>query len=139
MNTTRRIALFLLAFAATPLPSTAWAEERASDASEQISRIIYSDLSKADMLDRLAPFVRIGDKLVDVPARTGTELGLCLESGPGVVDCRSLDGLQLVADPEGRVQIIRRAARTIEGKAFPEMSISTGVMRWKGYARGYPD
>jgi hypothetical protein len=139
MNSTARTILVLLTTALSSLPLAAWSQARPLDASEKISRIIYSDLSKPEMLDQLAAFVRIGDKLEEFPARTGVELGFCFGGGPGVEDCHLSNGLQLVADPDGVVQIIRRDARTVDGKAFPEMSISTHILRWKDYARGYPE
>jgi len=91
------------------------------------------------MLARLSAFVSVGDKLEDFPAKTGIDLGFCLGGGPGVVDCHLANGLQLVADPDGLVRVIRRDSKVVEGKAFNEMSISTHILQWNGYARGYPE
>lgn len=132
------IAIFL--FVLTMLnPVVAWSQTTAPDASDEISRIIYSGLSKPEMLTRLSAFVSVGDRLKDIPAKTGLDLGLCLRGGPGVIDCNLANGLQLVADPDGLVQVIRRGSRIVDGKTFDEMSISTNILRWKGYARGYPE
>jgi hypothetical protein len=138
MNTSTRIIIFLIAVA-TSLPLAAWSQTRPSGASEEISRIIYSDLSKSEMLVRLAAFVSVGDKLENFPTKTGIELRFCLVGGPGVVDCHLPNGLQLVADPDGLVQVIRRDAKAVEGITFNEMSISTHILHWKGYVRGYPE
>ena len=139
MDSTATRILVLLTSALASSPAAAWSQATPLEASEAISHIIYSDLDKTEMLDRLGAFVRIGDKLDEFPARTGIDLGFCLGGGPGVQDCHLSNGLQLVADPDGVVQVIRRDARTVDGKAFAEMSISTHILRWKGYARGYPE
>jgi len=120
-------------------PPAAWGQAQPLGASDQISSIIYSDLSKSEMLEQLSPFVKVGDKLDDFHAKTGLDFFLCMGGGPGVEDCKFNNGLQLVADPDGIVQLIRRSARVIEDRKFDEMSISTNVLRWKGYARGYPE
>lgn len=91
------------------------------------------------MLERLSAFVNIGDKLKEFPSKTGLELDFCLGEGPGVVDCHLSSGLQLVADPDGLIQVIRREARVFGGVRFNEISISTNILRWNGYARGYPE
>lgn len=110
------------------------------DASRDIQAIIYSDLSKQEMLARLEPYVKIGDKLTQFSKKTGIDPGVCLIGGPGVMDCRPLKGgLNLVADPDGRVQLIRRTEQTVGGREFKEMSISSGLLEWKGYVRGYPN
>ena len=134
-----QITPVLLLVAASLNPLAAWPQTKPSDVSDEISRIIYSDLSKQDMLALLSEFVSVGDRLEDFPAKTGLELGFCLGGGPGVVDCHLANGLQLVADPDGLVQIIRRDSRTVDGKAFSEISISTHVLHWNGYARGYAE
>ncbi|WP_299343249.1 hypothetical protein [uncultured Pseudoxanthomonas sp.] len=134
-----QITSVLLVAAATLSSVAAWSQTTPSDVSDEISRIIYSDLPKPVMLARLSTFVSVGDRLEDFPAKTGLDLGFCLGGGPGVVDCHLANGLQLVADPYGLVQVIRRDSRTVEGKAFREMSISTHVLHWNGYARGYTE
>lgn len=55
------------------------------------------------------------------------------------MDCHLSNGLQLVADPDGLIQIIRRDSKIVDGEEFSEMSISTHVLHWNGYARGYPE
>ena len=109
------------------------------DATSTIKSIIYSDLSKDEILKRLAPYVRVGDKLSQFSSKTGLDLGFCLEGGPGVQDCHLASGLGLVADPHGVIQVIRRSEQTIAGRVFKQMSISKGLLEWKGYARGYQD
>jgi hypothetical protein len=91
------------------------------------------------MLNRLAVFVRIGDKLEDFYAKTGLSQGFCFGGGPGVNDCAISGGLQLVVDPDGVIQIIRRRARVVGSTSFEQMSISTNVLRWNGYVRWYPE
>jgi len=120
-------------------PFAALTQSKPLDAADEISRIIYSDLSKSEMLEQLSPFVRVGDKLEEFTPKTGLDLGFCMEGGPGVVDCHLANGLQLVADPDGMVQLIRRNARLVGDTTFNEMSISTHILHWKGYARGYPE
>lgn len=121
------------------LPPAAPPQTAALNASEEISRIIYSDLTKSEMLSRLAVFVRIGDKLEDVYAKTGLSQGFCFGGGPGVNDCSLAGGLELVVDPDGVVQIIRRRDRVVGDTSFKQMSISTNILRWNGYMRWYPE
>ncbi|RYD98791.1 MAG: hypothetical protein EOP50_04680 [Sphingobacteriales bacterium] len=109
-------------------------------APKKISEILYSDLSRQEMLDRLDPYVRVGQKLKDFTEATGLEPGLCLVGGPSVTDCQSFDtGLQLIADPDGFIRIIRRIDRKINGRQFPQISISSGTLTWKGYVHSYND
>jgi len=138
MRTPVRIALSLVAAAAL-VAFSARGQSEPRDAAAEISGIIYSELSKAEMLERLSPFVRVGDKLDDFHSETSLSFLFCLESGPGVVDCQFDNGLQLVADPDGLIQLIRRKSMVVGDKTFIEMSISTHVLHWKGYARGYPE
>ncbi len=120
-------------------PPAALPQTAPSNASEEISKIIYSDLTKSEMLNRLAVFVRIGDKLDDVYAKTGLGHGFCFGGGPGVNDCSLSGGLELVVDPDGVIQIIRRRDRMIGDTSFKQMSISTNILRWNGYVRWYPE
>ena len=123
----------------TQTQAQAQAQAAPTNADDQVSAIIYSDIGKDEMLAKLSAFVRIGEKLEDVPAKTGLEFLFCLTTGPGVTDCHLPCGLQLVADPDGAIQVIRRDSRDVDGKTYTEMSISTNILQWHDYARGYPE
>ncbi len=138
MSTLTRILVWLLAASAL-LPARACEQPEQIDIAGRISAIIYSDLSKSEMLDQLSPYVKVGDDLESFHSKTKLKYFLCLGGGPGIADCKFENGLQLVADPDGKIQLIRRRERVIAGKAFKEMSISTHVLRWGEYARGYPE
>jgi hypothetical protein len=120
-------------------PFPAPSQTKSLTPSENISKIIYSNLSKPEMLKQLSVFVNIGDKLKEFPSKTGLEFDFCFGGGPGVVDCHLSSGLQLVADPDGLIQIIRREAKVVGGVRFNEISISANILRWNGYVRGYPE
>lgn len=119
-----------------------FSEARATEtpnASDGIDSVIYSDLGKDEMLKRLSPYVALGEKISEVRKRHERDFGFCLIGGPGVEDCQLANGLQLVADPDGFVRIIRRSEKVVGDRVFPEMSISTNILEWKGYMRGYPE
>ncbi|MFT3806854.1 hypothetical protein [Arenimonas sp.] len=104
----------------------------------EISSILYSDLSKQEMLARLAPYVKVGDKLKHFEKKTGLDAGLCLVGGPGVTMCSSsVSGLDLTMDRFGVIRVIRRKERQVDGRKFEAMSVSAGVMEMDGYYRAY--
>lgn len=104
-----------------------------------IDAIIYSDLSKAQMLEKLGAYVSLMDTREDLKRKVGVAPDECLGSGPGVMDCGvGGSGLRLVFDPDGRLRVIRRNARSIQGTKYPEISISESQLEWRGYRRWYP-
>jgi hypothetical protein len=115
-------------------PPDAEASARAIDA------IIYSELSREEMLGKLKPFVALMDSTDDFRRKTGIELRGGYGTGPGVLTYRVPgSGLSLVFDPDRNIRVIRRAARTVGGREYPQMSISEQGFEWKGYRRRYPD
>ena len=105
-----------------------------------INSIIYSGLSKAEMLDRLKPIVALMDSIDDFTQKTGLHYMFGFGSGAGVMDY-SIEhcGLTLIVDADQRIRIIRRRERVVNGENYPEMSISEPGFEWKGYLRRYPN
>jgi hypothetical protein len=105
-----------------------------------IDAIIYSDLTKDLMLQRLQPFVAVMDSTEEFRTKTGLDFEFGFGSGPGVMDYSvGGTGLSLVVDPDHKIRIIRRMANTVGGKAYPAMSISAPRFNWNGYSRWYPE
>lgn len=92
------------------------------------------------MLEKLKPIVAVMDSIDDFTKKTGLEFESGFGSGPGVVDYSVENcGLSLVVDPDQKIRIIRRAEKSINGKDYPQMSISERGFNWNGYARLYPN
>jgi hypothetical protein len=107
---------------------------------KEIDSIIYSDTPKDQMLEKLKPFVAIMDSKDDFTKKTGLEFGFGFGSGPGVTDYSVKDcGLSLVVDPDQKIRIIRRGETSVNGKDYPQMSISEAGFEWNGYSRWYPN
>jgi hypothetical protein len=112
----------------------------AAAVAREIDSIIYSDLPKDQMLEKLKPIVAVMDSIDDFTKKTGLEFESGFGSGPGVVDYSVENcGLSLVVDPDQKIRIIRRAEKSINGKDYPQMSISERGFNWNGYARLYPN
>ncbi|NZA27706.1 hypothetical protein H0E84_15095 [Luteimonas sp. SJ-92] len=137
--TVSKVLLLTAAVFASIAPFDSHGQSRDTASSDDIASIIYSALPEEQMLQALSDYIAIGDELGKFKERTGLDLGLCLVGGPGVISCSHESGLQIIADPDGIVRILRRSEKTIEGKKFNEQSISTNILEWKGYVRGYPD
>ena len=106
----------------------------------EIDAILYSDLSKEKMLEKLKPFIAVMDSSDEFKKKTGLDLGFGFGSGPGVMHYTLRDcGLQLVVDPHDKVRIIRRSKKKVGDTEYPQMSVSSSSFTWKGYARAYPD
>jgi hypothetical protein len=121
------------------LPQIALAQSDPKATAQAIDAIIYSDLTKEQMLERLKPLVAVMDSRADFESKTGLQLW-GFGTGPGVMhyfveNC----GLNLIVDPDQKIRIIRRTTKTVGGKQFSEMSISERGFSWKGYARWYPN
>jgi hypothetical protein len=120
-------------------PATQSAPDRARVARE-IDSIIYSDLPKDQMLEKLKLFVSVMDAKDDFTKKTGLELGLAIGSGPGVTEYSVNEcGLSLVIDPDQKIRIIRRNRNSVNGKDYAQMSISEPGFTWNGYSRWYPN
>jgi len=125
--------------ATQPAPSTRPARDPAAIARE-IDAIIYSELTKDQMLQRLKPFVALMDSKDDFRKKTGLEFEGGFGSGPGVMDYSVMNcGLRLVVDPDQKIRIIRRDGKLVNGKIYPRMSISEPGFKWNNYARWYPE
>ncbi len=130
-----RIALPLLLAAATALlpASPAPAGEAHADPRAQIRAILFSDLAPEAMLEQLSPFVRVGDDIEQVWARTGNGLSYCLSHGPGARSCGFGIGLLLVTDPDGVVRLVGRERTTVDGRTYPAMWMTSNRLELDGY------
>ena len=106
----------------------------------RIDDVLYSDLTKDEMLEKLKPLVAVMDSQDDFKKKTGLEFSSVSGSGPGVAHCTlSGCGLELVVDPDENIRIIRRAKKQVGGKRYRQMSVSEKGFVWNGYSRFYPD
>ena len=138
----KQIFLCMLVLATvSPLRSTAKSVSADPIQSQHnIEAIIFSNLDKASMLSALAPYVAAGDSLKSFTKTTGLDPGLCFGSGPGVMHCSGMpSGLELVVNPRNRILLIRRTKRVVGGVDYPEMSITSNCLEYKGYTRCYPN
>ena len=105
------------------------------ESAKAIDAIIYSSAPPQQMIDKLGPFVAVMNTVSEFKNKSGLDLGICMVTGPGVMDCTVEGcGLMLVIDPNKQIRIIRRAARG----PYSELSISRGDFKWRGYRRWYP-
>lgn len=130
-----RAALFLLLAAATALltASPAQSEEARADPGPQITAILLSDRAPEEMLEQLSPFVNVGDDIQQVLARMGNGLSVCLFHGPGARSCRFGNGLLLVADPDGVVRLVARQQKTVDGRTYPTLWMTSNRLELDGY------
>jgi hypothetical protein len=130
-----RIALRLLLAVATALltASSALAEEARTDPGAQITAILLSDLTPEQMLEQLSPFVNVGDDIQRVLPRMGNGLSVCLFHGPGARSCRFGNGLLLVADPDGVVRLVAREQKTVDGRTYPTLWMTSNRLELDSY------
>jgi hypothetical protein len=103
-----------------------------------IDAILYTNSSRQDLLVKLKPYAAPMQSIDDVKKRL--KFGFCFGSGPGVMQCQVADsGLTLVFDPEKKLRLMRRSARTVGGVAYPDMSITDQGFEWHGYRLWYPN
>lgn len=118
----------------TPAPITQ--ESPSMRTGKAIDAILYADSTQAELLANLKPYVEPMQSMDDVQKRL--DLGICLGSGPGVMQCQVADsGLHLIFDPDKKLRLIRREARVVGGVSFPAMSITDRGFEWHGYLRWY--
>lgn len=105
-----------------------------------IDSLLYSNLSKEEILDKLKPYVAVMDSIIEFEKKSGLKLEDGFGSGPGVMHYMLSEcGLQLVVDPDQIIRIIRRSHKVINGTDYAEISISEPGFLWNGYARRYPN
>lgn len=106
----------------------------------EIDSLLYSNLSKEEILDKLKPYVAVMDSIIEFEKKSGLKLKDGFGSGPGVMHYMLSEcGLQLVVDPDQIIRIIRRSHKVINGTDYAEISISEPGFLWNGYARRYPN
>jgi hypothetical protein len=104
----------------------------------QIDAIIYAQLPKAEMLEKLKPLVVLMDSREEFERKTGLKLINGVTTGPNVTEYQVEGcGLQLVYDWDNNLRVIRRMAKKTADGAFTEMSISQKGFSDDGYVRWY--
>lgn len=109
-----------------------------AEVASQIDLIIYSTLPEAEMLERLASFIRLGDTVEIFKKRTGLHRLYYMGHGPGVMDYTSAEcGLAFTADPDGVVVIIGRQEHIAGEMTYQQQSLSAPFFSRDGYSCVY--
>jgi hypothetical protein len=103
-----------------------------------IDAILYSDMTKDQMLIKLKPYVSLLETKIGFEKKTGLQLFEGIGTGPGIVHDYGVShcGLRLIIAHD-EIRIIQRSARTRGNKTYPFMSLSAPIVRVKGYVRIY--
>jgi len=92
-------------------------------ATSEIHAILYSSRTKEEMLAALAKYVKPGDKLKHFERKSGMS-DICVGTGTTTICMYRHAGLELVLDEKNKVRLIRRQKAQVDGKDYPEMSIT---------------
>lgn len=95
---------------------------------KEIASILYSDLSKEEIREKLKPFVKLGDPVGDFTNRTGDRPWYGFGSGPRNPESKSwgyTNGeLEIGTDDNGNVSSIARRAKIVNYKLYNHLSIA---------------
>jgi hypothetical protein len=111
-----------------PIAATAPATQPDPDATARaIDAIIYSDLSKEEMLKRLKPFAAVMESADEFKAKTGLKFSWDSTATGSKGWPQHVEGCGLILwidDAESRIRMIFRQARIIRGVEFPATWLS---------------
>ncbi len=109
-----------------------------SNVAREIDSIIYSDLSKDQMLEKLKQFVSVMDSYTDFRKKTGLENTFGSGSSYGVMERHFRGcGLIVVTDPDEKIRVLIRNPLSVNGKDYPGLTITDRYFEWKNHKSWY--
>lgn len=139
-------AAAILAFVARPaggsdpVPFSAAGVDAVSRMGQSLDAIVYTDLARDAMLEKLAPLV---DGLATAEDfrrvaqgrlyfQLGTEAGVVTYTFPN-------SGVCFTYDADGRLVLLRRQERVVNDRLFPELLLPRGAAPATAYSRAHAD